>query len=253
MRYYTFLNTDEEQVVDYPMQSVAVFPATRDGTDALRQYGTEFCTWGKKIAAGSPDANLYMFEAPEAIDLPFEMNLNYTDVRNAKTLSDENLEKAIEVISQYDAGHIINTGDYYDFDSENWEETPHAHKHNHSREHLIFILSSIAKTLGSVVASEKEGRGQHAMASQVLVTIPVKMVKVPQEQAAIFLQGDDFGRFQSLFGRTNVNNQQVIGRVEPEEDDEEEDTGEFGMGGDWWKNPQEAIRRLSELIDEDLV
>jgi hypothetical protein len=195
-------------------------------------YTKHFTAFGEMIE--SQEANLYTFEADDPIELPFAMNLNYTDNSNAQVLSGDKLQKAIQIMSQYDAGAIINAGDYLDVDESEWKESPFASQMNHSRDHLIHILSSIAKSLGQVVINPE--RGDAHMENQVLVTTPVRMIKVSTEEA------------MQLLG-TTVDNP-TMGNTNQ---DEEEDDGEYGMGGDWWKNPGEDIINIAKTIDEDLI
>ncbi len=236
MRYYTFLFSDADTINDYTDdEHCSVFPATE--IKSLQAYAKHFTRFGEMIE--TQEANLYTFEAPEAIELPFRMNLNYTDIRNAKLLDDDNLRNAIQIMSQYDEGDIINARDYYDYEQKDWVESPFAHQLDRSKEQLIFILSSIAKTLGSVVTSQADGDDD--MGRQVLITVPVKMLKVPPEEA-IELLDTDAGN--PLMGKTNVHGMTISG------EEEDADEGEYGFGGDWWKNPQEAIRRIADAMNE---
>ncbi len=235
MQYFTFLRSNKDIVIDYTDKEIAVFPATSKGMDAFVTYANHFTAFGEQATKKDSKYNLYTFEADDPIKLPFPMNLNYTDARNADVLDKNDLKRAIQIMSQYDEGDIINMGDYLDIDANEWKESPMASRTNHSRDHLIYILSSIAKTLGQVVTTAAEYNDTAAvMEYQVLVTTPVKMIKVPLDKAIEILNVD-------------AENPLLGGR----EDEDEE--GEYGIGGDWWKNPQETIQRISEMIDEDLI
>lgn len=250
MKYFAFFESDDNQIRSHAGGAEhAVFPATKNGIDALRMFATVWGSWGEGVENGQ--VNLYVTEAPEATELPFEMNLNYVDLENAKTLDDKNLRNAIQVLSQYDPNDIINSGDYIDIkkDPNKWVEDPNKWKMNHSREQLISLLSSVAKTWGPVVTSEKQHAHKHVMSNQVLITVPMNFVKIPHEQALNLLY-DEQTSFEHPFGKQNESGQEIIGRHEVS--DEEDDPGEYGLGGDWWKNPQEAIKLIARLIDEDL-
>ena len=241
MKYYTFLEDDRDVVHDFANnQYCAVFPA--DAEDVLRIYANHFTTYANNVDDGT--WNLYMLEADDPIELPFPMNLNYTDMRNAKQLDKVNLRKAIQILSKYDRGDIINTGTYYHInDDGTWEEreSPWASQTDHSREHLISMLSSIIKTLGQVVTSTSDP--EDVMGHQVVISTPVTMYKVPPERAIQFLS-DNIPDDPNAPGKTNKHGQQVI------DPDDDEDEDEYGMGGDWWKNPQEAIRRIAKNLDD---
>ena len=101
MQYFTFLNNDSEIVQDYT--EFAVFPACE--TEVLQTFALYTSRWSELIENG--EGNLYSFEAAEPINLPFSMNLNYTDAKGADKLDDNNLSKAIETMSQYDSDDII--------------------------------------------------------------------------------------------------------------------------------------------------
>lgn len=81
------------------------------------------------------------------------------------------------------------------------------------------------------------------MDNQVVVTTPVRMSIVPPEEALEFLDPDISNPTLGM----NVHGQGIMG---PSEEDIE-DEGEFGLGGDWWKNPQEAIAKIAKIITED--
>ena len=234
MKYYTFLQDDSATVQDYT--KFTVFPANE--IKALQTYAVHTSEWGKLIENG--EGNLYSFEAAEPIDLPFSMNLNYTDAKGADKLDDNNLSRAIEIMSQYENGDIINSGSHYEEDERgDWKEVEspwRAAAMNHSREQLIYILSSIAKTLGQVVRSsswrEDYRNGGH-MEPQVLVTTPARMVKVPTKEAIELLGVDDW--------HSDYDNPWFKGG-DPQQD-----------AADWWKNPQEDIIKIAKIIDEDLI
>lgn len=233
MKYLTiFKSLDSEITTTAGGSSNAVFPFTKPGVEAFRVYANEFTIFGELVKSG--DAGLYMTEASSPVELPFDMNLNYVDLKNAKKLDPKNLERAIQVMSQYDSGDIINSGNYIDIDTFQERESPFASSMNHSREQLIHILSSIAVTLGSVVSSEAQWRHESTMAHQVLITRPMVFVRIPHEQAVEILAGE------STFDPFHMRR-----------DEDDVDRGEYGMGGDWWKDPQEAIMRIANIISED--
>lgn len=127
-------------------------------------------------------------------------------------------------MSRHEPGDIINSGNYYNFDKNSWEEPPYASQLNYSRDHLIYILSCIAKTLGPIVinhAPEHDGDDVAIMENQVLVTVPVKMYLVPFNVAMNILTTD---KPNPLLGTDDQND-------------------------DWWKNPQEAIKHIAKSID----
>lgn len=231
MEYLTILRSNDDKVVTIAGGADnAVFPATKLGIDALKIYAFEYTIFGELIESG--EAGLYVTEAGSPIELPFDMNLNYVDLKNARKLSAQDLDKAIQIMSQYNSGDIINSA-YVDLEANQERESAFAFEMNHNRDQLIHILSSIAVTMGSVITSEKDRRGQSAMANQVLITRPTTFIRISQEQAVALLSGK-----QSTFD--SLSNQ-------------DEDDGEFGMGGDWWKNLKEAIIKIAQTIDEDLI
>lgn len=221
----------------------AVFPFTQRGLQSLRVYANKFTGLGEYVL--SDDAGLFVANAPSPVELPFDMNLNYVDLNGAQKLDHNNLQKAIQIISQYDAGDIINSGNYIDMQMKREVEPYFASSMNHSREQLIRILSSIAVTIGPVVASEKRWRALSVMANQVLITRPTKFKRIPKEQAISIIFDSNTGTFDPY--ATRDQDQEVIGRI----DDENEEDGEFGMGGDWWKHHLEAVNNIADIITED--
>jgi hypothetical protein len=239
MRYYTFHEGNNPEITDYPglgggSGGTAVFPAAKKGMHCLQVYAKHFTALGELVA--NDEYGLYIFEADAIIDLPFSMNLNYTDAKNAKKLDQNNFNKAVQILSRYAASDIINSGEYIDLNNgDNHGKSivsDMAFEMNHSRGHLIHLLSSIAKTIGQVVANPDRHVGEAVMEHQVLVTTPVRMTRIPRGKAVEILD-------------TDVPN--------PLLDVDVDDEGEYGMGGDWWKNQQEAIIKIAKLIDEDLI
>jgi len=83
MQYYTFLEGNKTIVNDYTDDIYcAVFPATDIGIKSLRIYSNYFTTYKELVE--SRKFNLYTFTGPRPTRLPFNMNLNYTDIRSAK-------------------------------------------------------------------------------------------------------------------------------------------------------------------------
>lgn len=241
MQYLSiFMRDDGEITTVAGGASNAVFPFTKLGVDALSAYAFEYTIYGNELTSGN--ANLYVATSAAPIELPFEMNLNYVDLENAKVLDHNNLERAIKIMSEYGPGDIINAATI-DLDTFQEKDTPFTYNMNHSREHLIFILSSIAVTLGPVITSEARWRGESIMANQVLITKPTKFVKIPHQRAIEILSGGEQTTFDPF---RNRNNQEIIGDKEDAEED-----GEFGLSGDWWKDPKEAILKISEIITDD--
>jgi hypothetical protein len=237
MQYLTILMRDEDEITTVAGgASNAVFPYSRLGIDALKVYAFEYTIYGKELLSGN--ANLYMAKSASPIELPFEMNLNYVDLKNARVLDQNNLDRAIQIMSQYDPGDIINAATI-DLDTHEEITTKLGSSMNHSKEHLISILSSIAVTLGPVITSEVRWRGQSTMSNQVLITRPTKFVKVDRERAVELISGE-----QAVFDPfRNRHKQEVV--------DDSDDEGEFGLGGDWWKDPVEDIRKISRIITDD--
>ena len=200
-------------------EAQAVFPNTKLGLNGLIEYATNITTLGELVKSG--DAGLYVTQAGSPIELPFEMNLNYVDLENAKRYDPNQLEKAIQIMSQYNDDDIINSGDVVEDGEWTAPEYGVINTMNHSRDQLIHILSSVAKTIGTVVSSQKQYREEWGMANQVLITRPLLWNRMAQDEAI-----------------------QLIGNGEDEQ-------GDYGLGGDWWKNPQEAIKRISKIITED--
>ena len=221
MRYFNFYESQSNVVYDYPDDRTVVFPATRSGIKALRNYANYFTSFAEAVG---DEWNLYSFEAEEPMPLPFPMNLNYTDIRNAKKLDHNNLQKAIQIMSKYDEGHIINMGEYMTKTKNGWEadEPQLAYESDYSREHLITILSSIIKTIAPVVINPSNY--DLDMEKQVVVSRKVRMIKIEPEEAHEFLIPTEDN---PLFG-ANIHDQEIVGELEDEED-------EYGFGGDWWK------------------
>ena len=126
---------------------------------------------------------------------------------------------------------------------------------DHSREQLIYILSSIAKTLGQVVRSsswrEDYMDGGH-MEPQVLVTTPVRMTKVPPREAMELINPDVVRRndlenplddIEDKFGGNPYLNPRPQPALRQEDEQGDEDP----------QDPQEDIRRIARTIDEDLI
>ena len=238
------MHDDDEITAVAGGASNAVFPYTKLGIDAMRAYAFEYTIYGEELASGN--ANLYVAESEAPIELPFEMNLNYIDLENAVILDNNNLNRAIKIMSQYGPGDIINAASI-DLDTFKEKDTPHSFSMDHSKEHLISILSSIAVTLGPVITSETQWREEHIMSNQVLITRPTKFVKVPHRRALEILAGGEQDTFDPF---RNRNNQEVIGKAGDEEDTKDDD-GEFGLSGDWWKDPKEDIIKISRMITDD--
>jgi hypothetical protein len=222
MKYLTILKSlDDEITTTAGGLETTVFPYTKLGVEALRGYASEYTSLEKLVESG--DAGLFMAEAGSPIELPFEMNLNYVDLKDAKKLDPKNLERAIQILSQYDSDAFMLEPSTL----------------NHDTDQLNHILSSIAVTIGSVVSSEAQWRDESIMANQVLITRPTAFVRIPQEQAVKILAGEQtHDPFKNQFGQG-------------EDGQGEDDRGQYGMGGDWWKNPQEAVKRIAKIITED--
>lgn len=232
MRYFSCFESDDLRILSMAGgSSQAVFPDTSTGVDAFRVYLNEFTVFGEWVIDGK--ANLYFADGPDPVELPFNMNLNYVDLDSAKSLDDKNLKTAIKIMSNYGDDAIINAGDYYDFESKEWVQDPNAWKMNHSREHLIYILSCVAKTIGPVVTSQSYLADESEMANQVLVTKPLTWKKMSRESALELIGGD-----QTSFKKLD-------GTDEPEEDEDE-----YGLGFNSWK--EENIRNfVANFITED--
>jgi len=241
MQYLSIFMCDDDEITTVAGgASNAVFPYTRLGIDAIRAYAFEYTIFGEQLVSGN--ANLYVAKSVTPIELPFEMNLNYVNLENAKVLDHDNLKRAIEIMSKYDPGDIISASSI-DVDTFQEKDTPFAYSMNHSKERLIFILSSIAVTLGPVITSEARWREEHIMSNQVLITRPTKFVKISHQRALEILEGGKQTTFDPFRNRYD---QEVMGKINDTEYD-----GEFGLSGDWWKDPKEAIRKISEIITDD--
>lgn len=233
MRYFTCFESDDSRILSMAGgSSQAVFPDTSTGVDAFRVYLNEFTVFGEWVIDGN--ANLYFADGPDPVELPFNMNLNYVDLDSAKSLDDKNLKTAIKIMSNYGDDAIINAGDYFDFESKEWVQDPNAWKMNHNREHLIYILSCVAKTVGPVVTSQSHLSDRLAMANQVLVTEPLVWKRMSRERA-LELIGGESKSFHMPGGW---------------EASDESDEDEFGLGFNSWK--EEKFRDfVAFFITED--
>lgn len=204
--------------------SQAVFPNTKLGVDGLIEWALHISAdqLGDQLKSG--DAGLYATQAGSPVELPFEMNLNYVDLENAEKYDPNQLDKAIQIMSQYNDDDIINSGEYDELKDEESATPQLAFQMNHSRDQLIHILSSVAKTIGTVVSSQMQYREEWGMANQVLITKPLSWSRIAQDKAIQLITGTE---------------------------NDEDEQGDYGLGGDWWKNPQEAIKRISKIITED--
>lgn len=239
MRYFTWFHGDDSYNRGTAGGSdQAVFPDTPIGIDALRQYLYELTPYGVMIEDGT--ANLYFADGPEPIELPVDMNLNYVDLDKAKWLDDKNLKTAIQIMSNYDSGAIISASDYYDTKTKELVPDPNAWKMNHSREHLIYILSCIAYTIGPIVTSQTNLKNEWAMANQVLVTRPMTWKKVSREKALELIRGDQTS-FQKMDSESRLHG------IDPDDDTEAD---EYGLGFHSWK--EENIQKIiAAIITED--
>lgn len=234
MRYLTAFMSNVNKITTVAGgSSNAVFPNTKLGLESLRIYVNNFTIFGEEIKSGN--AGLYVADGEDPIDLPFDMNLNYIDLKNAKKLDARSLERAISIMSKYEPYDIINASDHIDLRTGKESESLHASRLNHSREQLISILSSIAVTIGPVVSSEKELRSDSAMANQVIITRPITFYRVPTEEALAII-ADNWDDTMKFFYN----------------DSSTDEEGEFGLGGDWWKSQNEAIYKIADSITEDI-